>query len=720
MTKDYPEVEAYTRMTTGSRNYMRRGDQLFMVNSFLFADEHFLTFFNFPIQEGVGEHALDEPFEVVLTATYAERLLKTGETLPDLIGETLQIYNSAPPMKISGILADVPSNSHLQFDMLISFNTMVAMSDGSANTSWNWSDFYHYIRLTDDADPDLLAAKFPEFSKKYFKDGEVSGGDEQFSLQPLKEAHLYSDYEYELGATSNGKIVWMMLVIAVFIVIIAWVNFVNLSTSRAADRAKEVGVRKSLGALKGQLLWQFLAEAVLVNGISLAISILLVWALQEPYKGLTGLPLNMSSLLFSTIGGIPFVLLFIPGFLCCLIIISIYPSRMLSGFKTTEVTLRKAMVVFQFVAAMLLITGTITIYRQIAFMQDKELGMDLENNMVLYGPAMADFDSLFIENFNDFKQELMTVSGIRSVTASSRVFSQQMGRWFQIRSVSNPELKNLSSNFINVDHDFITQFEIPLLAGRNFERTDHSYNGANVNKLLINQAAVAHFKLGSVEKAVGKKLNVWNKDWEIIGVTGDFHQRSLHQPLEPIIFAPYYSSEHYYSVKMEANSIEKNLPLISETYQRFYPGNYVDYFFLEDFYNTQYQDDQMVKRIAQLFTVMAIIIAFLGLYGLVLITMNKKTKEIAVRKVLGAGIPNLLLLLGRDFMLLIAMAILISLPISYFALRTLLENYAYNNGVEWLVLVTAAIGLALISVITILAQMKKISDSNPVDSLKCE
>ncbi|MEL6559270.1 MAG: ABC transporter permease [Bacteroidota bacterium] len=732
LQRDFPEVTGYTRMTTGGRTYMRRGDELIMVTSFLYADEFFLDMFNFPMKHGDAATALKEPFSIVLTESAASRFLKPGEEITDLIGETLQIFTSAPLCKVSGILEDVPANSHLEFDLLISYESMVSMSGGAADQSWTWSDFYHYIKLQPGSDPAMLEAKFDEFSVKYFKNGEVSGGVEKFALQPLTDAHLYSDYEYELGNTSNGKIVWLMLIIAIFIVVIAWVNFINLSTSRATERAREIGVRKSLGAVKGHLFWQFLAESVLVNGIALLAAIALTGLLQEPFMLLTGLPLSITSLLTTKVIGIPFVLLFVPAFVLCLVLISIYPSKVLAGFKTTEVvkgraglesdsiSLRKTLVVFQFVAAMLLVTGTLTIYRQIAFMQDQDLGMNMENNLVLYGPAMASFDSAFIENFGQFKRELTATPGISSVTASSRVFGQQTGRWFQIRNVAKPEVKNLSANYINVDPDFITQFDIDLVAGRNLKPTDYHRQGSLVNKLIINQKAVDHFKFDSPESAVGQKINVLNRDFEIVGVVENYHQRSLHQPLEPIIFVPFYSTDHYFTVKIEDAFKKQAIATVGNVFEKYYPGNYLDYFFMEDFYEDQYQDDQTVKSIAQLFTFLAILIAFLGLYALVMITINKKMKEIAVRKVLGAKITDLIMMLGKDFFLLVFIAILIGVPISYFTLNSWLENYAYNNGVEILVLILAAVGLIGISVLTVLIQIRKISNSNPVDSLKYE
>ncbi|MGB3464854.1 MAG: ABC transporter permease, partial [Cyclobacteriaceae bacterium] len=401
LAEDFPEVTSHTRLTTGGRNYIRRDDQLFMVDDFLFADEHFLDIFNFPIKEGLAATALDEPFEVVLTATFAERFLKTGEKPADLIGQSVRIFTSGPACKISGILEDIPANSHLQFDLLISFKSMVSLSGGSANESWRWSDFYHYVRLKPGTDTEVMNEKLADFGDKYFKNGEVSGSVEKFYLQPLEDAHLYSDYEYEIGVVRNGKVVWAMLLTAIFLIVIAWVNFTNLSTSRATERAREVGVRKSLGASGLQLFWQFLAEAVLINGIALILAIVLVFILGEPYRSLTGLPLSFSDLLATTSGGIPYVLLMIPVFLLCLIIISIYPASVMSGYRTHDtlkgrsagtrdaVGLRKGLVVFQFATALLLVTGTFTLNRQIAYMQNKDLGMDMENNLVLFGPSMA-------------------------------------------------------------------------------------------------------------------------------------------------------------------------------------------------------------------------------------------------------------------------------------------------------------------------------------------
>ena len=729
--KDFPEVENYTRMTLGGRNYIRQDGELFMFESYLYADDNFFDFFNFKAKTSDKEGMLDEAYELVLTESFAARMMNNGEDYSDLIGQSVQIFGDNS-FKISGVIEDVPANSHLQFDVMLSYESFVDMTDGGAGTSWNWSDFYHYIQLKQDTDLGKFQVKLDDFGVKYFKEGEVSGSVEKFYLQPMLEAHMYSDYEYEIGETVDGKVVWLMFVIAIFILIIAWVNFVNLSTSRATERAKEVGLRKTLGALKNQLRNQFLVESIMINGIALLVAVGLVIILQDFYQNLMGLPLNIEMLMTSIVWGIPFPVVFFAALILSLLIISTYPGVILSNYKIQEVlkgklsiaggamNLRKALVVFQFVATIVLIAGSLTVYRQIVFMQNQDLGMDMNNTLVIYGPNLTDWDSVYIPKFNDFRQELLKVPGIKSATSSSRLFSERLGRWFNMQSSALPNTKNLSSNFMAVDHAFMEQYDIALLAGRNLRPADHNFDGNKVNKLMMNESAARHFGFESLQDAVQGKLKVRDKQWNIIGVVEDFHQTSFHTKIEPIIFVPYYATWHYYSIKME-RALTNDLTQASlEVYKQFYPGNYVDYFELKAMYDQQYKSDQRVSTLAQIFTFLAILIAILGLYGLVLITLNKRTKEIAIRKVLGADLSNLLGILGKDFLILVGIAILIGLPVSYFLLNKWMDNYAYSVGVQWTTLGMAALALIVITTTTMWVQTQKVTSNNPAESLKYE
>lgn len=383
-------------------------------------------------------------------------------------------------------------------------------------------------------------------------------------------------------------------------------------------------------------------------------------------------------------------------------------------------SLRKALVVFQFVATIILIAGALTIYRQIGYMQNQDLGMDMDNTLVIYGPNLTEWDSVYISGFNDFREELIKVPGIKSATSSSRLFSERLGRWFNMQSSALLNTKNISSNFIAVDYAFMEQYDIDLLAGRNLKSTDHDFDGSKVNKLIMNESAAKHFGFETLQDAIAGNLMVGDKQWKIVGVVDDFHQTSFHTKIEPILFIPYLATWHYYSIKMERKLTNELIQTSLDVYKQFYPGNYVDYFELEEMYDRQYQADQRTSTLAQIFTFLAILIAILGLYGLVLITLNKRVKEIAIRKVLGANLSGLLGILGTDFLTLVGIAILIGLPVSYLLLSEWMNNYAYSIGIQWTTLALAAFSLTMITITTILVQTKKVTSNNPTESLKYE
>ena len=353
-------------------------------------------------------------------------------------------------------------------------------------------------------------------------------------------------------------------------------------------------------------------------------------------------------------------------------------------------------------------------------MQNQDLGMDMDNTLVIYGPNLTEWDSVYISGFNDFREELIKVPGIKSATSSSRLFSERLGRWFNMQSSALLNTKNISSNFIAVDYAFMEQYDIDLLAGRNLKSTDHDFDGSKVNKLIMNESAAKHFGFETLQDAIAGNLMVGDKQWKIVGVVDDFHQTSFHTKIEPILFIPYLATWHYYSIKMERKLTNELIQTSLDVYKQFYPGNYVDYFELEEMYDRQYQADQRTSTLAQIFTFLAILIAILGLYGLVLITLNKRVKEIAIRKVLGANLSGLLGILGTDFLTLVGIAILIGLPVSYLLLSEWMNNYAYSIGIQWTTLALAAFSLTMITITTILVQTKKVTSNNPTESLKYE
>ncbi|MEO1255426.1 MAG: FtsX-like permease family protein, partial [Bacteroidota bacterium] len=533
--------------------------------------------------------------------------------------------------------------------------------------------------------------------------------------------HLNDGMEYEIGVVTDGDTVWLMLFIAIFIVIIAWINYINLSTSRAIQRAKEVGIRKSIGAQKVQIIWQSFIETLLINSIALILSIVLVFVIQPFFNNVTDLNLDFSIILLSTVWGIPFPILFIAILLIFLVFVAIYPALIVTQFNTQDILkgsfklkgeivwIRKGMVVFQFSIAVVLITITIAIAQQIEFMANQDLGVDVEKTMVVYGPVMTEFDSTFINRIDQFKKDLSSLSGIESATISSRVPGSDMGRIFQVTSQADPEAKNLTSNFINVDHEFTELYGVELISGRDFVFTDHNLDGDLVKNIVINESAVSLLKFDSPENAIGQSINFWNKDWTIIGVIKDFHQQSLHRKIEPILLIPYYDTGNDFSIKLTSQVTPEIIDAIEKRYDQYFPGNYFDYLFLEDEIESLYNEDIRLGRVSNVFAILSIIIAVLGLYGLVMITLVRKTKEIGIRKVLGASLNQLLTLVGKEFLFLVSIAVLIGAPISYLALMEWKAGYAYAIEIGVGLILVSSILLVIVSMITIGFQTSKIS-----------
>ena len=730
MAKDFPEIEAYTRMLFDWRNYIGYKDDLHLTEQVLFSDEHFLSFFSFELLHGDVNTALNAPYQAVLTESFARKLLDSHADPGELVGQNIELNGT--PAKVTGIVKDVPAQSHLQFDMLISYKTYIDMAGEGADNSWRWSDFYHYVKLEREASIENLEPKLVDFGKRYFKEGEVSGSEEKFVLQRLANAHLDVSMQYEIGKVVDGRIVWTMLVIAGFILLIAWINYVNLTTSRVLQRAKEVGVRKSIGANRSHVIYQFIVETLLVNTLALVASIGLVWFLQPFFNQLTSLELSPGILLFSELFGMPFPLLFTLTFVAGLVVISLYPATLLAGFKAKDVIngryklkgrvawLRKGLVVFQFMTAVALINDALAISDQVDYMLNKDLGLNIDNTLIVYGPAMTDWDSTFIPKVDRFRNEVQRLRGIETVSMSNRIAGDRMGRLFRVRNTSNPEVNNLTLNFMNVDYNFEKLYGLKVLEGRGLESSDHNYNADSINHLVINKTAVAYLGFASITDAIGAGLNFSNRDWTIIGVVDDFHQLTLHEKIEPIALLPYLSTYNRYSIKLDREPNDAVLASIQEVYDDIFPGNYFDYFFLEDQYQSHYQPEIRLSYITRVFTILSIIMVILGLYGLTTMTLEKKVKEIGIRKVLGARLAQLLFYLTKDFALLMLIALIIGVPLSIYVIDLWKADFAYTARLGIGSVAMACVLILVFTSIPILLQIGKVAGNNPVEALRDE
>jgi putative ABC transport system permease protein len=731
MAKDYPEIETYTRiMPSGDFNF-RIGSDFYEGGDCHFADEHFLSVFTFPLLAGDPATALKDNRNVVFTESLAKKCFNlTRENIAEAIGKEVYWGSDKEPYKISAICADVPENSHIQFGVLVAYQTLISNGDTGADNSWRWSDFRHYLLLKPGVDYKSLEKKFPEYSERYFKGDKVSGSVEKFYLQPLKDAHLYSDYEYDIAKTASGKAVWAMLIIAVFILVIAWINYINLTTSRALDRAKEVGLRKVMGALKSQLVRQFIFESIIISAFAFLVAVLVVQLSQFSFNEVIGHQLTlwkvlsgMDSTAVVILATVMIMGVMLSGFYPAFVLSSYQPVTVLKGkfqrsFKGQY--LRKALVIFQFTASAALITGTLIVSRQLKFMNEADLGMHINDIMIVNGPELTAWDSTFIERVESFKHELLQVNGVTSAATSQRLPGNRLGRGFDFRLSDQPSATHYTMSFLGADYNFFDTYGISLITGRKFAPTDHHVKFEDISSVIINQNAVKLLGLASAEDAIGKELISDKNKWTIIGVVNDFHQESLKKPMEPIIFSPLYSTYGPTSIKINGENKEAAIAAVEKLYKKFFPGNTFGYFFIEDRYKSAYKDENRFAKVISIFTGLGIIISCLGLIGLSSYTAVQRTKEIGIRKALGASLLSIIALLSTDFIKLVAIAIVLSLPIAWLSMDNWLMNYPYRISLQWFLFMIPAIAILVIAAATISFQVLKTARTNPANTLKYE
>jgi putative ABC transport system permease protein len=731
MAKDYPEIEMYTRLMPGGDMNVKIDDKIFRGENCHFVDEHFLSVFSFPLLAGDRTSALKEPYALVLTESVAKKYYGvTGGDYTSILGKTLYWGLDKQPYKITGVCADNPDNSHITFDVLVSYATLIRPEEHGADDSWTWSDFRHYVVLKPGIDYKAFESKFPAFSDRYFKGDKVSGSVEKFYLQPLKKAHLYSDYEYDIARTASGKAVWAMLIVAIFILVIAWINYINLTTSRALDRAKEVGLRKVMGALKTQLVRQFIFESILISLIAFVVAVVITWASQSSFNDIVGSPLSMLKVLREMQA--PSIVIAIMVLVSGVLLAGFYPAFVLSSYQPATVLkgkfqhssggkfMRKALVVFQFTASATLITGTLIVSKQLKFMNEADLGIAIRNIMLVDPPELTAWDSTFMTRVENYKDELTKINGVVSAATSSRIPGNRLGRTFGLRLAEQPSDTHYTMSFFGADHNFMDTYDVPLVAGRKFLPTDHKFNFGAINSVIINQNAVQLLGIANAQEAIGKEILDGDLKVHIVGVVGNFHQESLKKPMEPIVFVPTYSTYAETSIKIKTSDPKPVIAQVEAVFKKFFPNNAFQYSFLEDRYNRQYNDEDRFAKVVTIFTLLGIIISCLGLIGLSSYTAIQRTKEIGIRKALGASRLGIVSLLSADFIKLVAVAIVLSFPLAYMAMEQWLSNYPYKIALQWTLFLLPAVTILVIAFATISFQIFKTAKTNPADTLKYE
>lgn len=724
LKEEMPEVLEYTTTFKwfGTFN-VRIGERLFVEKPVIAADNHFLKLFNYPIIAGDRDNPLSEPYSIVLTKTIAQKFF--GDENP--IGKSILVHSGMDQsFKVTALIDDVPTHTHYKFNMLVSLNSIQSRLD---DDGWRGFNYYTYVRLADDVDLPSLQAKMPVISKKFMDPKSTL----VFNFQKVKDIHLYSNFTYEPEAHGNAKTVGFLGIIAFSILIIAWVNYINLSTARSMERAREVGMRKVVGATRKHLLFQFLAESFVINFISICLALTFVQLIFPFYSNLlqqSGMPeLWDQNHIHWIIGGLLLISTFLSGFYPSLVLSAYQPISILQGkFRTSSKgnVLRRVLVVFQFVASTGLIAGTVIVYNQIDYMRNQNLGIDLNQVVSIADPEFSSGTSEENAQLIDtYKNSLRSVSGVKGVAGASNapdggstfVSSSSGG----VKVIGQPDKHDFTIYISRFTWEYPELMGIQLLAGRSFMPDFAS----DTSSVIINESLMKRLNFVSPEKAVGQRIqrgvNPENTKWNIVGVMKDFNRKSLKHAVEPSMY--HYISEggaRYMIVKMEGSRAESVMSEVRELYVRKFPDSPFQYAFLDEEFAKSYRDEEQFGTLFGVFASLAIFIACLGLFGLSSFIAVQKTKEIGVRKVLGASIRSIILLLYRNFLVLVLISMLLSVPTIYFVMDSWLDNYNYRISMPWWVFLLSTGALLLISFLTVSFQTLKAATANPVKSLKYE
>jgi putative ABC transport system permease protein len=708
---DYGEVVNAARILSRSNVEVKVGEEIYNESRMAAVDSTFFDIFSFPLIEGDAKKVLTEPNTTVLSESTARKYFGDEDPINKVL-----LMNGETAFKVTGIMKDFPENSHFHFDLLLS----VVSFEGRLNDHWWNNNFRTYIVLRDDADPKELEAKFPAFIKKYIGEGKddwdkwlAAGNNWEYFLQPLASIHLNSSLNGEFEANGNINYIYIFISAALLIVIIASVNFMNLSTAKSEQRSKEVGLRKVVGSSKGLLIFQFLHEAVFMSILAFILSVVLVFIALPWFNSFTGKSFELFDMY--NLQTLPYLL---AAVLMLGILSGLYPAFYLSSFKPMEVlkskinrrkngvNLRGTLVVFQFVISIFLIVGTLVVYRQLDFVQNVNLGFNKEQIVVLHGAGALGNKS------ETFKELLFTNPNIKKVSTSQTLPGKGFMNWG-----CNVEGREgwLTLNMNITDIDFLDTYQMQMVEGRFFSKDFLSDSTA----IVINENAQ---KVLGWEDPLQRKINMNGNSYHVIGVIKDYHYESLHTQVRPMgmIMFPRDWRPSYVSLKITGEDVPETLDFIEKRWATTTGGFPYQFSFFDQEYQQLYDNEVQTSNMFIFFALIAIFIACLGLFALSAFVAEQRTKEIGIRKVNGAGVNNILLLLSSNFAKWVLMAFIISLPLGFFVMRKWLENFAYKIDLNWWIFAVAGLAALFIALMTVSFQSVKAALKNPVDALRYE
>lgn len=718
------EIQDYVRLhrADGMIQYQKDG---LMISHFerkgFYADSGFFSMFAFPLVKGNKDNVLKKPNSVVITETVAKRYFGDAEPLGKVL--TLTTEWQGGDYVVEGVVKDLPANSHMQFDLLFSIEKLLANTQFK-HGAWYWTNFYNYLRLQPGTDIERFQSKMDTILYRHL-DREMlkSNNKQKFVLQPIRDIHLHSNIFSEMGVNGNAQLVSFILIVAFLIIGIAWLNYLNLSTVKAMERAKEVGIRKVMGSGRSQLIFQFLLESLMLSFAAMGIAVILLPIVKPYFNELVGKDIA-SGFLNQRSFWIPVALTLAIG--TCLS--ALYPAWVLSSFQpisalkgrfvksVTGAQFRKGMVILQFTASILLIIGTLIIGKQIRFMQEQALGITINNKLIIRAPKILNSGS-YTDEMQAFKDVLLQYPSMAKIATSSEVPGKEIFWTNEFKRKEASEYEKSIFSIVSVDDDYIPCYGIKLIAGRNFSEERISDFG---NTVIINETALKVLGYTSAESALNQEIQVGVEVKKVIGVMKDFQQESFKKSKTPLIlyFIPW--GNDYVSVSLHAADVHQDVKIVTEAYKKIFPGNAIEFFFLDDFFNRQYRDEVRFGTILKVFSLLSIFIAAIGLFGLSSFIISTRTKEVGIRKVLGSSEISILYLLSKDFLILVAIAFLISIPIGTILMNKWLEGFAMRTDIPvWIYLLAGGIAL-MIAFFTVSFQAVKASLANPINSIRTE
>lgn len=720
---EYPDEVAFSARMLESNPLVTSGDSKFIEDKFTFADPEVFDIFSIKMLEGDSKKALDQNDGVMISQSSARKYF--GDNSP--MGEELLINLSGQQItfQVRGVFEDFPDNSHFHPSFFASMAPVVMFFGGpdAVMSNFGSNSFSTYLRLNDGVDRLAFEGKLPNLIDKYM--GQTQAGTPMSTgtklyLWPLADIHLYSNLDTEIEANGDIAYVYIYFAVALFILLIACINFMNLSTARSSLRSLEVGLRKVMGADRGNLIRQFMGESFMLTSISMGLALLLVYLFLPVFSDFSNKELSLNFL------ENPEFLLGIVGLVLVVGLISgSYPALFLSGFQPGKVLkgvfkagksherFRSVLVVGQFAISVVLIVAVLVVVNQLDFMQGKDLGFEKEDIVLL--PTSPTIE----QNYNIIKDRLENHSGIQAVSVSSRAPS---GRLLDNQGSSveiDGELTQLQIRIADIDvsHNFLKTYGIHLAAGRDFDVLRAS---DSTEAFILNETAIREIGWESPEAAIGKQFLYGSKRGFVTGVLKDFHFENLHQPIVPLLFEIGTNGSNVMSIKIDAENREETMTYLKEEWAALRPGFPFEPRFVDQGFNEQYAAEQRVKTIFTFFSALAVLISILGLLGLVTFATAQRTREIGIRKVMGAETSSILILLGKDFLKLVLIGFLIAIPISWFGMSNWLGDFAYSIGISWTVFLWAGLIAGAIAAFTVVAQSLRAAWADPVKSIKSE